>query len=103
MSRILFVIDSFGGDGPTRSLVALAEALDALDRPTQLAVATLSDGGYPLTMMQARRAGLDVHVAPSESEMASLIEAADVVVPMFWSPRLVLNELLLIRFIRMND
>ena len=75
MTRMLFVIDSFGGDGPTRSLVALAQALHALDRPSRLDVVTLTDGAYPLTMMQARRAGADVHVAPEEPEIASLIEA----------------------------
>ncbi len=85
MTRILFVIDAFGGDGPTRSLIALAEALQAAETPMTLDVATLSDAAYPMTLMQARRAGLGVHRAPSDSDTAALIEAADVVVPLFWN------------------
>ncbi len=94
MTKVLFVIEKFGGDGPTRSLIALADAVARIEPAAELAVATLSGPGYPMTLMQARRSGLEVHDRPGPELVAQLIEAADVVVPLFW------NSPVMYRFLR---
>lgn len=87
--RLLFVIDSISGDGPTRCLIALAEAIRTLDIETSIDVVTLNDAAYPLTLMQCRRHGVLVHRAVENEELNGLVEAADLVIPMYWnSPKM---------------
>lgn len=85
MSRILHIIDRLSGAGPTRSLISLAKYQARLGLPHQHDVVTLERDNYPLALLMAKRAGLNVRRHPSSTELDKSIAAADIVQVHFWN------------------
>jgi glycosyltransferase involved in cell wall biosynthesis len=83
--RILHIIDRLTAGGPTRSLIALAKQQRRLGTPYEHRVVTLRQAAYPLALVLARQAGLDVLREPPHDELREEITAADIVQVHFWN------------------
>jgi len=84
MARILHIIDTLSGAGPTRSLRASVQYLDAIGQDHQHAVLTLRRQSFPPALVRIRQVGIELHQAPEPDAARELIEAADIVQLHFW-------------------
>lgn len=84
MARILHIIDTLSGAGPTRSLRAAVQFLELLAYRHDHEVVTLGRPNYPPALVRARQAGIAIHQAPAAADLARLIEAADLVDLHYW-------------------
>jgi glycosyltransferase involved in cell wall biosynthesis len=84
MARILHIIDTLSGAGPTRSLRAAVQFLAQAGHHHDHEVVTLGRRNYPPALVRARQAGITIHQAPAPVDVARLIEAADLVELHYW-------------------
>ena len=85
MPVILHILDQLSGAGPTRSLIALAKYQARLGYAYQHRVATLQREAYPMALIDAKRAGLEILRAPAPAALADAIAGADIVQLSFWN------------------
>jgi glycosyltransferase involved in cell wall biosynthesis len=85
MATILHIVDRLTGGGPTRSLIALVKYQARLGLPHRHHVVTLESENYPLALLQARQAGLDVSRKPDGPRLRLAIATADIVQVHFWN------------------
>ena len=85
MIKILHIIDTLSGAGPTRSLISLAKYAAEQNLPQEHRVITLRQDFYPISLFQARRAGITVIKHPDDETIRTEIERADLAVVHYWS------------------
>ena len=84
MARILHIIDSLSGAGPTRSLRASVQYLEMLGYRHQHELMTLRKPNYPPALVRARQAGITIYQAPGKEVASDLIAAAELVEVHYW-------------------
>lgn len=93
MIRILHIIDTLSGAGPTRSLISLAKYASEKGLEQEHRVVALKEEFYPVSLLFAKKAGLDVLRNPGSDRISEEIKEADIVQLHFWNNP-TLNEFL---------
>ena len=93
MIRILHIIDTLSGAGPTRSLISLAKYASEKRLEQEHRVVALKKEFYPVSLLFAKKAGLEVLRNPGSDRISEEIEDADIVQLHFWNNP-TLNEFL---------
>jgi glycosyltransferase involved in cell wall biosynthesis len=83
--RILHVIDRLTAGGPTRSLIDLAKVQAQSGLSYVHKVIVLQRNAYPMALILAKRAGVDVVRQPDAELLQREIAAADIVQVSFWN------------------
>lgn len=85
MIRILHIIDTVSGAGPTRSLISLAKYASEKGLEQEHRVVALKEEFYPVSLLFAKKAGLDVLRNPGSDRISEEIIEADIVQLHFWN------------------
>jgi glycosyltransferase involved in cell wall biosynthesis len=85
MIRVLHIIDTLSGAGPTRSLISLVKYASENGLPQQHRVVALKEEFYPVSLLFAKKAGLEVLRNPGSDRISKEIEDADIVQLHFWN------------------
>ena len=85
MIRILHILNRITGDGPTRSLITLADSQRRLGLPYEHCIVTLAYEAYPLALVRAAQAGIQIKRAPSTHQLQLEISKADIVQLHVWN------------------
>lgn len=73
------------GAGPSRSLIALAKYQTRLGLPYRHRALVLKRAAYPPTLVEAKRAGIEIMREPDAATWRREIESADIVQIHFWN------------------
>ncbi|MDR9409750.1 MAG: glycosyltransferase [Balneolaceae bacterium] len=85
MIRILHIIDSISGAGPTRALISLAKYASDAGLPQQHSAIALKKEAYPISLLFVKRAGLDILRNPEKQIIRDKIKQADIVQVHYWN------------------
>lgn len=85
MIKILHIIDTFSGSGPTRSLLTAIKNAQKLGLPQQHSVISLNKQVYPVALIRAKQMGVSLIRQPEQHIIHSEIEKADIVQIHFWN------------------
>lgn len=85
MIRILHIIDKLSGAGPTRSLISLAKYSSKKGFDQNHRVIALNQEAYPVSLLMAKQAGLEVLRNPGSDKICEEIKEADIVQLHFWN------------------
>lgn len=85
MIKILHILDKLSSAGPTRSLIACAKYALEQNIIQHHTIITLQSEVYPLTLIQAKQAGIKVIRKPDRETLIEEIEKADIVQVHFWN------------------
>ncbi|NBC67173.1 MAG: glycosyltransferase [Bacteroidetes bacterium] len=85
MIRILHIIDSISGAGPARALISLAKYASDAGLPQQHSAIALKKEAYPVSLLFAKRAGLDILRNPEKQIIRNKIKQADIVQVHYWN------------------
>lgn len=83
--RIVHIIERFASTGPERSILAAAKYAALLGLQQEHVVCTLEKTGSPVTVLMARRAGVQVILGPDPTLRQDLLTKADMVMVHFWN------------------
>jgi glycosyltransferase involved in cell wall biosynthesis len=83
--RILHLIERLTGAGPTRGLVSLAKHQRQLGMRHRHSVVTLERESYPLALVMAAQAGIEISRQPDPAALRERISDADIVQFSFWN------------------
>ncbi|TVQ04203.1 MAG: glycosyltransferase [Balneolaceae bacterium] len=85
MITILHIIDSLSGAGPARSLLSIAKYAAEQKLAQQHRVVTLQSRSYPVTLLNAAKAGITVLRKPDRETLTAELKQADIVQVHFWN------------------
>lgn len=85
MIRILHIIDTISGAGPTRSLISLARYASKNGLNQQHKVIALKKEAYPISLLLAKQAGIDLLRNPDEETIREEMIEADIVQLHYWN------------------
>ncbi|MBX3014917.1 MAG: glycosyltransferase [Caldilineaceae bacterium] len=82
---IVHIIEHFSGAGPTRGILAAINYAKQLGLAQQHTVCTLRTANAPLSVLQAKKAGITLYQGPEGATLHQILQQADVVVVHFWN------------------
>lgn len=85
MIRILHIIDTISGAGPTRSLISLAKYAKEKGLEQEHRVIALKKEAYPISLLLAKQAGVDLLRNPDEDMIRQQMAGADIVQLHYWN------------------
>lgn len=83
--NVLYILPRLTGAGPSRSLIALAKCQARLGLEYRPRVLVLQRTAYPPTLVQAKRAGIEIVRQPDAERWRREIGSADIVHVYFWN------------------
>jgi glycosyltransferase involved in cell wall biosynthesis len=83
--EVVHVVPRMFGGGPERGVLVQAGEARAAGRDERHTAIVLEGPASPLLLLKARRAGLDVLLAPEDDEVDRLVAAADLVLVHWWN------------------